>query len=124
MEVNRFCVALREHSLSLSVVYFAEWVDRWLMGDEVPGPDAVEGRRYSAVCLSPEQAMAWADGRANQFSEQHWFASRLREAATAWDADAGKVVVILREVVGASASDVEVCMAGVPEWLSALCHPE
>jgi hypothetical protein len=36
--VDRLCVSLRENALSLAILYFAEWVDRWLMGDDVPGP--------------------------------------------------------------------------------------
>ena len=43
--VDRLCLSIRENALSLSVVYFAEWVDRWLMGDLAPGPGAVEGER-------------------------------------------------------------------------------
>ena len=33
--VDRFSLALRDNALSLPVVYFAEWIDRWLMGDIV-----------------------------------------------------------------------------------------
>ena len=37
--VDRLCAAVRANSLSFAVVYFAEWVDRWLMGDSrLPAP--------------------------------------------------------------------------------------
>ena len=76
--VDRLCAAIRKHALSLPVVYFAEWVDRWLMGDSVPGPGAVEGRRFQATCLSPGQAAGWAGRCGGQFAEQGWLAARLR----------------------------------------------
>ena len=74
--VDRFCATLRDNGRSLPVVYFCEWVDRWLMGDLVPGPDAAEGRKYQATCLSPEQAIAWAERCGHQFPEQEWLAAR------------------------------------------------
>ena len=119
--VDRICGSLCEHSLSLPVVYFAEWVDRWLMGNLVPGPGAVEGRRFQATCLTPAQATEWADECGSQFAEQGWLASRLREAAAGWGGIAEPYsVVVFREAVGASATDDEVQAAAdsVPAWLS------
>jgi len=118
--VDRFCTSLRAHALSLPVVYFAEWVDRWLMGNLVPGPGAVDGRQFQATCLSPEQAMAWADWCGSQFPEQKWLAARLREAAAGWG-NVARVysVVVIREVIGPTTSDDEVreALVGVPTWL-------
>src|SRR5262249_37497387 len=68
--VDRFGASLREHGLSLPIVYFCEWRDGWLMGNLVPGPEAVDGRKYQAACFSPEQALAWADQCGKQFPEQ------------------------------------------------------
>lgn len=119
--IDRFCDGLREHGYSLPIVYFSEWVDHWLMGDLVPGPAAVEGRRCQAACLSVEQAVACADGCGDQFSEQEWLAARLREAASAWDVGAERyAVVVVREVFGASTTDEEVLASldVVPAWLS------
>src|SRR4051812_29065180 len=84
--VDGFCAQLRAHGVALPVLYFGEWVDRWLMGDVVPGPGAVAGRQYQAACLSPAQALQWAERCGEQFPEQQWLASRLREAAGAWGA--------------------------------------
>jgi hypothetical protein len=120
-EVDRFCAALYEHAHSLPVVYFAEWIDRWLMGDVLPGPGAVHGRRFEATCLSPEHATDWADRCGNQFAEQEWLAARLREAAVGWGTVAqGYGVIVMREVVGASTTDEEVraALSSVPAWLS------
>jgi hypothetical protein len=121
--VDRFCAALRENGLSLPVVYFSEWVDRWLMGNLVPGPNAVEGRRFQAACLLPDQAVVWADQCGEQFSEQKWLAARLREAAGGWGTVAEQyAVVVIREVLGGSTTDEEVqaSLDSVPEWLASL----
>jgi hypothetical protein len=118
--VDRFCEQLRANGSKLPVVYFCEWLDRWLMGDQVPGPDAVEGRRFQVACLSPVQAGAWADRLGHQHTEQEWFAGRLRESTQwGWVAEQFTVVVI-REVLGPSTTDEEVkaALQGVPAWLS------
>src|SRR5262249_31837124 len=80
--VAGLCASVGGHALSLPVVYFAEWVDRWLMGDSIPG--VVEGRRFQVACLSPVQAVGWADLCGSQFAEQGWLARRLREASAGW----------------------------------------
>ena len=119
--LDRFCAAVREHALSLPIVYFAEWVDRWLMGDDVPGPGAVEGRQFQATCLSPAQANAWAARCGSQFVEQGWLAARLREAAAGCGTVADEyAVVVIREAVRPSTTDEEVsaALSGVPAWLS------
>jgi hypothetical protein len=119
--VDRMCASLREHALDLPMVYFAEWVDRWLMGDLVPGPGAVEGRRSQATCLSPTEALGWAGRCGSQFAEQGWFAGRLREAAAGWGGVGEPyAVVVVREAVGASATDDEVQAAAdrLPAWLA------
>jgi hypothetical protein len=119
--VGGLCQAIRDHGLSLPVVYFAEWVDRWLMGDLVPGPEAVAGGCFEATCLTAAEATDWADGCGSQFREQEWFASRLREAAGVWGPTAARyAVVVIREVVDASTTDdqVHATMDHIPEWLS------
>ncbi len=123
--VDRFCAALRENGLSLPVAYFAEWVDRWSMGDTVPGPRALHGKQFEAACLPPAEAITWADTRSEQFPEYQWFASRLREAATAWtSASESGAVVVLRDVIGVSSSDDDVMRSrtSVPSWLASLGH--
>jgi hypothetical protein len=119
--VDRFCATVREHAASLPIVYFAEWIDRWLMGDQVPGPGKVAGRQFDASCLTPAQAIAWADECGSQFAEQEWLASRLREAAAGWGTVAEEyAVVVIREVIGPSTTDDEVraALGSVPRWLA------
>jgi hypothetical protein len=119
--IDRLCIAIRDHALSLHILYFAEWVDRWLMGDKVPGPGAVEGRQFQAAIMSPDQATEWADRCGHQFAEQEWLASRLREAADVWNSlPDQRAVVIIREVHGLSTDDDEVraALGTVPDWLS------
>jgi hypothetical protein len=120
--VDRFCAAVRENGHALPIVYFCEWLDRWLMGDLVPGPDAVEGRRFQAACLSADEALAWAGRCGHQFPEQEWLASRLREAAVGWGRAERQAVVVVRELLGSSTTDeeVEASLSVVPQWLSIL----
>jgi hypothetical protein len=118
--VDRFCAALRDNGLALPITYFCEWVDRWLMGDLVPGPGAVEGRQFQVTCLSPQQALAWADQCGHQFLEQEWLAARLREAAVGWGRDERLAVVVIRKVLGGTTTDDEVTasLSEIPGWLS------
>ena len=122
--VDQFCLTLRENALSLPVVYFAQWVDRWLMGNSVPGPGSVEGARFQIACLSPEQAAAWANQCGSQFVEQEWLASRLREASVGWGTvNERYAVLVIREVIGPSTTDdeVEAALDTIPAWLSSIC---
>src|SRR5262245_45951728 len=119
--VDRFCEAIRANATSLSIVYFAEWIDRWLMGDAVPGPNAISGKRFEVTCFTRECAIEWADRCGSQFHEQLWLAARLREAAAASEGLFKNVlVVVIREVFDASATDDEIKAASavVPSWLS------
>ncbi|MSQ94835.1 MAG: hypothetical protein EXR98_09805 [Gemmataceae bacterium] len=120
--VDRFCDALRHNGTSLPVVYYCEWVDRWLMGDLVPGPRAVMGQRYEAACLSPQEALAWAEQCGDQWQEQTWLAARLREATAGWGTTTDQyAIVIVREVLDVSTTDEEVqaSVGVIPDWLSA-----
>lgn len=119
--VDRFCTALRANATRLPVVYACEWVDRWLMGNAMPG--AVEGLRFRVACFSPADARAAADRCGSQFAEQNWLATRLREASSGWGGVAEPVaVVLIRDVFGPSTTDDEVRQAAavVPDWLSAV----
>lgn len=120
--VDRFCDGLRKHGNSLPVVYFCEWIDRWLMGNLVPGPGCVDGKRYQATCLTPEEAVSWSERFVQQFAEQEWLAARFREAAAVWGTVTERAVVVVREVIGASSTDEEVegSLHTIPAWLSEL----
>jgi hypothetical protein len=119
--VDQFCTRLRANAESLPVLYYCEWLDKWLVGNLVPGPGAVEGKRYQLTCMSADQACAWADQCGAQWPEQQWLATRLREAAAAgWELTKPLIVAVMREVLGGSATDEEICAAlgNVPQWLA------
>jgi hypothetical protein len=115
-EIDLFCEALRANGWALPLLYFCEWLDTWLMGDLVPGPAKVEGRRFEAACLTPAEAVEWAAGLLLQCREEVWLAARLREAAAAYRCD---VVVVIREPLGGCATDEEIeeSLRTVPGWL-------
>jgi hypothetical protein len=119
--LDQLCETVRNECVSLPIIYFTEWLDRWSMGNLVPGPGAVEGGRFQATTLAPGEALAWADQCGRQHQEQEWFAARLREAATAWEGMAEQyVVIVVREVIGGSTTDGELrdSFSRVPAWLS------
>jgi hypothetical protein len=121
--VDCFCDALRKCGDSLPVVYFCEWIDRWLMGNLVPRPGCVDGQRYQATCLTPQEAVSWSDLCGQQFEEQKWLAARLREAAFGWGPVTDRyAVVVIREVIGPSSTDedVEASLHTMPGWLSGI----
>jgi hypothetical protein len=123
--VDRLCATLRDNGTALPVLYFCEWIDRWLMGNFVPGPDPAQGRMYQAACLSPEQALAWAEHCGHQFPEQEWLAARLREAVGCWPNISRRAIVVIRQVLDGSTTDAEVeaSLSGIPDWLLSLRSP-
>jgi len=119
--VDRFCTALRDNGALLPIVYFSEWVDRWLMGDLLPGSGAVEGRQFQVASFTRAETLAWSERCGNQHQEQEWLAARLREAASAWSEIVERVtVVVVREVLGGLTTDEEVRASEgmVPSWLA------
>ena len=92
------------------------------MGDRVPGPRVLEGKRFQVSYLSDSEAAAWAARCGEQFEEEQWLSVRLKEAVEAWQPLVGPtLVVVLREVLGESMSDGDVAASldRVPSWLQA-----
>jgi hypothetical protein len=132
--LDSFCMGLRVNSSTPPVIYFCEWIDHWLMGDQVFGSTpcdrdgsqsvlSIRGSRFEACCLTPTEAVNWATKLAKQWPEQSWLATRLREAAQAWDLIAPHALVILaREPLGPSTLDEEVVssLRQIPSWLGKL----
>jgi hypothetical protein len=121
-EIDAFCSRLSANWQALQILYWTEWIDRWLMGNDLQGPQQVWGRRFQADCFSREEAKAWAEGRSGQFQEEIWLAARLREAAKVWQSltpPDPSVVVVIREVLHEWADDREVIssLGVVPSWL-------
>ena len=125
-DVDFFCAAIRERGRELPIVYFAEWIDRWSMGDTLPGPDAVEGINFQVCCFTSTEALDRAMKCGSQYPEQQWFAARLREAATAVDgAGYPTAIVAIREVLDVSTDDsaYKVAASVVPKWLEQFTAP-
>jgi hypothetical protein len=122
-KVDRFCDALLANKNSLPILGYCKWIDRWLMGDLLPGPDAVEGHRFQAACMSPAAAEAWANHCGSQWPEQVWLANRLREVAAGWGKHAEqRLIVVVREVFDVSTTDDQVTesFGTVPAWLQTM----
>jgi hypothetical protein len=124
--IDDFSHVLLANATGPPVVYFCQWMDSWLMGDKVPGPGTLSGQRFQASCLSSSDAAAWAAKCGEQFDEERWLAIRLQEAVKACQPSVDTaVLVILREVLGASISDEDMAasLSEVPAWLKDFAKP-
>lgn len=118
--VDRFCENLRANAYVLPVIYYSEWIDRWLMGDSILLTPPVEGKRFQACCMTSSQALERAAECRTQFPEQEWLSAHLREAAESWKPLVGEsTIVLLREVFGPSTLDEEITasLQVVPDWI-------
>ena len=133
-ELDAFADELRTHALTLPVLHFVEWVDRWSMGDVFArwltpsgssGPLHFIANRYELYAYNLPD-----DGRlethlmnagTQECSEANWFVQRLLETTLAWNAVAERsVILVLRMITDTSVSDCEVTasLQVVPKWLS------
>lgn len=125
---NSFAARLREEAHVPPVLFFAEYIDLWSMGDLLhdelrPLADivAICGGRFEQFCCP----LPLRDGfqqlkDKTQFDEQQWFRQFIAEAAKAWEPMCGPaVLVLLREVLGATVTDEEVRggLERVPTWI-------
>jgi hypothetical protein len=126
---------LRANSFASPVVYFAEWVDMWSMGDlfsqwltppDGPVPFAIHADRFEVFGYGlpdgDRLARHLAGAGPQQLAEQDWYVRRLREAVEAWQKLVERaVLVVLRQVMEGSVTDEEirVSLEHVPEWLAA-----
>ncbi|HVK17785.1 MAG TPA: hypothetical protein VM533_12620 [Fimbriiglobus sp.] len=122
---------LLAHRTELPVVSYVEWIDRWSMGDDVPrllervGGVVVAGRAFEVGVCDPPELVSGLATEGWQFDEQSVFVRRLREVAAEWRPLAPPaVLVVIREVLGASTLDEEVyaaaASADVPGWIAQL----
>lgn len=121
VQIDAFCSSLTNNLQSLQIIYAVQWVDRWLMGDLVPGPSTLFGKQYEMTVLSVAETVSHANQCGQQFVEQQIFSQRLREASDTCRkfGTANVSVVIIREVLDVSTSDEEVIesLATIPSWL-------
>ncbi len=119
--IDDFCQELRAHRKEVPIVYYSEWIDRWLFAQDVSRSGWVSGHRFEACCLSVNQATRRAALLISS-QEEAWMANRLKEASKAWRPliqDAA--IVVTREVFGGSTTDNEFVAAvdGGPGWIKA-----
>ncbi len=133
-QLDAFADELRMHALSLPVLHFVEWVDRWSMGDVFErwltppgssGPLNIMANRYEVFAYNLPD-----DGRLErhltnagnqQWPESNWFVQRLLEATQVWNGVVERsVILVLRMVTETSISDEEVTasLVIVPNWIS------
>jgi hypothetical protein len=105
--IDLFAEHLRTNAAVLPVAYYCEWIDHWLMGDAVP--KLLQGRHIEAACMTAAEAKVLAECCSRQFTKNEWLAMQLRQAAEGWGTLAGPaVVVVLRQILGATTVDEEV----------------
>jgi hypothetical protein len=125
--VDVFAEQIRTHAHLLPMLYFAEWVDTWSMGDLVPGlrneqAPVAEGRRFQLSCHGlPITIKATTIGRSLP-DESKWLKWHIREAEKAWShltENLDVVIVVMREVLGGTVSDEEISesLTTTPDWL-------
>jgi hypothetical protein len=112
-DVDEFAQQLIAHGHCPPILYFAQWIDLWSMGDLVPGLGdkraiVVAGRQFETCCHRPPIEMRWALIGGKQTQETRWLRGRIREAEMAWSkVVADGVIVVLREPLGALVTDEE-----------------
>jgi hypothetical protein len=124
--VDRFAEMLREKAKDPPILFFAEWIDLWSMGDLLPGlgdPRAVilAGQRYQVCCHQPPVQFSASTIGGQLSQESLWLKQRLVEAEASWDnmvADA--VILVLREPLGGLVTDQELTesLNAIPSWLA------
>jgi hypothetical protein len=126
--VDGFAEQLIAHAHCPPILYFAQWIDLWSMGDLVPGLGndralVVAGRRFEACFHKPPVAVRTTTINGEEAQETCWLRNHLREAEFAWSELAPEaVIVVLREPLGALVTDevlVESFRAS-PPWLAAI----
>jgi hypothetical protein len=126
--LDNFAEKLRANSCDLPIVYFAEWIDMWSMGNLVPElgnerATAIIGRSYWACCHAPPIVFKTTTIDGDPPQESHWLKRRLDEATDAWDEVVPEwVIVLLREPLAGTVLDNELLasLSVVPTWLSGL----
>jgi len=124
--VDRFAAQLRDNAHCPPILYFAEWIDQWSMGDLVPGLGddsavVVAGSRFEACCHKPPIAMRATTINGQEAQEVRWLRSRIQEAENAWsELTQEAVIIVLREPLGALVSDEELTesLGSIPPWLA------
>jgi hypothetical protein len=127
VELDQFCQSVRDNAVSLVLIHYTEWIDRWSSGYHHHSMNALDGKQYSAAILTPDAARAFADSMKTSVVEHEWFVQRLRDAAHGWGGIGEPYrVVVIREVLAPLAEDheIETAVQTVPAWLLLLASVE
>lgn len=138
-DAQAFVLSLRSHSHEPPVVFFAEYVDTWSMGDVFARAfGAKRTRRFLRVAAGPLEMIFYRlpDGgrlqrairlalrktlaRERAVQESHWLLTILLEALLSWqELTSHAVLVLVRDVIGPLVCDEEVegALKDVPEWI-------
>ena len=124
--IDRFAEMLRANAHSPPVVYFAEWIDLWSMGELLPGlgdPRAVifAGQRFQVCCHQPPVQFSASTIGGELSQESQWLRQRLVEAEAAWDPIITEaVIIVLREPLGGLVTDEQLTesLNDTPSWLT------
>jgi hypothetical protein len=126
LALDKLCESIPSNAEALSIIYFNQWIDCWLMGNDLCGPDALDGKRFQLTCITATLAKEWAARCGKQFAEHQWLATRLTEAADCrGDLAQPYAVLVIREVIGPSRSEDEIQDAAntLPAWLTQRIKP-
>jgi hypothetical protein len=124
--VDRFAGQLRAHAYHPPVIYFAEWIDLWSMGDLLPGlggdrTSVVEGSRFHVGCHQSRITLAATTIDGEETQETDWLRAHLQAAEDAWgDLVPTRVIVVIREPLGPLVTDEELTesLHTIPPWLA------
>lgn len=125
LAIDAYVEVLRVNAHAPPVVYFAEWIHLWSMGDLLPGlGDAravtLAGNRFEVCCHQPPVQFQATTIAGAMSQESRWLKQRLAEAEDAWGSLVSEsVVIIVREPLGGLVSDEEISasLKTVPNWL-------
>lgn len=124
--IDGFATRLRDHAHCPPVLYFAEWIDLWSMGDLVPGLGderavIVAGSRFEVAChRSPIRVQATTIA-GEETQETRWLRNRIQEAQDAWsELTQESVIIVIREVLVALVTDEELMesLGSTPPWIA------
>jgi hypothetical protein len=124
--IDAFATRLREHAHCPPVLYFAEWIDLWSMGDLVPGLGderavIVASSRFEVACHNSPIRIQATTIAGEETQETRWLRNRIQEAQDAWsEVTQESVIIVIREVLGALVTDEELMesLGSTPPWLA------
>jgi hypothetical protein len=134
-EVDRFVAKMHRSAFTPPVLYRAEYVDTWSMGDVFETALVKKHRDYSRrLYTNDHEIVATWVGHSEHIipddeatDETRWLYNRVNEAMDAWsDFAERRLLVLVRSGLGGLWADDEVkcALQGVPEWFAETEPPD